>query len=133
MLAGPDDGLVMGYDGFEVQERKASEVMDEDAMRTIAAVGGDPLGNGSIITPSVTYEMVQVGAWPALMVRWQPDIPGAEYMTETVTLLLFKAGDADVRVWSSQVDKPGAGGISPDAGLSPEQLIKAAESLQPLE
>ena len=133
LLAGPATGVVMGYHGFEVQERKAPQVMDEEAMRAIAAVGEDPLGNGGKITSPATYRMVQVGGTPALLVQWQPDVPGAEYMTETVSLLLFKAGNADVRVWSSQVDKPGAGGVSPDAGVSPEELIKAAETLQPME
>lgn len=132
-LRGPTTGLVMGYHGFEVQERKAPQVMDEAAMRAVATVGEDPLGNGGRITPSVSYRMLQVGGTPALMVQWQPDIPGATYMTETVSMLLFKVGSADVRVWSSQVDKPGAGGISPDAGVSPENLIKAAETLQPME
>ena len=131
-LSGPRTGLVLNYGGFVVHERKAPAVGDAAALRAVAAVGTDPMGNDGTVTPGVTYETVQINGAPALLAQWVLVTPGGKAMIETATLLVFRAGDTEVRMWSSQVDKPGAGGISPDYGVSPERLIDAAAQLRPL-
>lgn len=132
VLGGADPGIILSYGGYQVLERKAAEAMDEAAMRAVAAVGKDPIQFAAGITPGARYKMVRVGETPALLVQWQPVIPGGDYMTDTITLLLFKAGDTDVRMWSSRTTKPSVGQYR-EGGPGPEGLIAAAESLQPLD
>jgi hypothetical protein len=136
-LEAPEAGLSVQYERFFLQERRASGLLDEAALRALVPVGEDPMRwHRPGIPADAVYTVTSVSGRPALAVeyRYQADAgkPGSE--TTTARLLVFEIDGVEVRMLSEShlQYQPNETYEHVDA-LGVDELVAIAETLAPVE
>lgn len=133
------EGLTIGYTRFVLVERAAEGPLDHDELTERARPGTRPVGDigpGSEIPEDAQYTELQLGARPALGVSYKAvteenldDVLGLD----EVRLLLFERDGVQVVLYSQgSMEYQSDGSYTPRSPLSFDELVRIAESLEPV-
>lgn len=133
-LPGPDQGLVIEYNGFQVQERKAAARMTEDDLLALVAPG-ESFREDTVIPEETRMTTLTVDGAPAVALQFVGRPPGATVKqpaaaTEMVTILVTVVHGVEVRLWSGGMEKLVDGEWKLYGAFTPNELAEIAESME---
>ncbi|MBA4370809.1 MAG: hypothetical protein C0418_04440 [Coriobacteriaceae bacterium] len=132
----PDGGLMLSYNGFEMQERKELATITEGDLRQIVAPGATPIRD-VVVPGDARVTTLTVNGLPAVAVEFDY-APGGSVMKEgpkatKTTMLVTVLDGVEVRFWSVGGERLVDSGWEPFGALSPAELAGLAESMEPVE
>lgn len=133
-IPGPDQGVVMEYSGFQIQERKASAEMTQDDLLEILAPGATPRDD-TVVPDDARITTLTVAGRPAVAASFTHRPGGAVVKasaTETVAMLVTVIDGVEVRLWLGGMEKLIDGEWKLYGAFTPDELVAIAESLEPV-
>jgi hypothetical protein len=130
----PDKGLWVDYEGFSLEERKASGA----DLAGLVAPGSVPTAGAWPIPTDATTSSPMVGDATAYAVEYTvPEKEGAAPVAgapgSRVSFLVVEKGGVDIRLFSESYEQLQDGKWVTHPNLSMDELAKIAESMQPVQ
>lgn len=136
-MGSPDGGVQIQYERFTLVERAAQDAPGLEGLRAALAPGTEVLGPGSVrVEQDASYDTTIVQGMPAVTVEYKDRSTAEKGLlgVEDVRVLAFAPDGMLVIVYShGWMDYQPDGTYTPVDALPTEELVRIADSLEPLE
>lgn len=135
-LPAPDAGLSLNYGDYWIQERKALASMTAADLTALVAPGVSPMAGGPVVPQGTTTSTHTVQGRPAVGVEYSVSPKGgppegSKQFTNVV--LVTELNGVEVRIASESGVRESGGTWVPFSNASIEDLVRIAESLEPVD